>query len=197
MSCHSSRRRGGAATSGCWLWLILTLSAILLEAGCQPAPSAPVEQALAGTQPYEIEVVGSEDRWLVRYPGQPEPVETSGEELLGLQLHVPAQRLIRLALHSTDYIYTLELPERQLKEIAVPKLVFYLEFQSGLPSRSPLVGDHLCRGVVEELQGTLIVEPPGDLARWLRSQTPRPSTDAGRAVPPAASRPPRDRQPPV
>lgn len=149
---------------GCAVWVACWM------AGCQPAPVSPLEQALRGEGPYEIEIVGSEDRWLVRYPGQAEPVETAGEELLGLQLHVPAERAVRLALRSTDYIYTLELPAHQLKEIAVPKLVFYLDFQSGPPGRTPLVGDHLCRGVVEELQGNLIVEPVPELLQWLRSQ---------------------------
>ena len=147
-------------------------------AGCQPAPVSPLEQALRGEGPYEIEIVGSEDRWLVRYPGQAEPVETAGEELLGLQLHVPAERAVRLALRSTDYIYTLELPAHQLKEIAVPKLVFYLDFQSGPPGRTPLVGDHLCRGVVEELQGNLIVEPVPELLQWLRSQAGKAGASA-------------------
>jgi hypothetical protein len=105
-------------------------------------------------------------------------VETAGEELLGLQLHVPAERAVRLALRSTDYIYTLELPAHQLKEIAVPKLVFYLDFQSGPPGRTPLVGDHLCRGVVEELQGNLIVEPVPELLQWLRSQAGKAGASA-------------------
>ena len=147
-------------------------------AGCQPAPVSPLEQALRGEGPYEIEIVGSEDRWLVRYPGQAEPVETAGEELLGLQLHVPAERAVRLALRSTDYIYTLELPAHQLKEIAVPRLVFYLDFQSGPPGRTPLVGDHLCRGVVEELQGNLVVEPVPELLKWLRSQAGKAGASA-------------------
>ena len=159
---------------GCAVWVACWM------AGCQPAPVSPLEQALRGEGPYEIEIVGSEDRWLVRYPGQAEPVETAGEELLGLQLHVPAERAVRLALRSTDYIYTLELPAHQLKEIAVPRLVFYLDFQSGPPGRTPLVGDHLCRGVVEELQGNLIVEPVPELLQWLRSQAGKAGASAVR-----------------
>ena len=157
---------------GCAVWVACWM------AGCQPAPVSPLEQALRGDGPYEIEIVGSEDRWLVRYPGQAEPVETAGEELLGLQLHVPAERAVRLALRSTDYIYTLELPAHQLKEIAVPRLVFYLDFQSGPPGRTPLVGDHLCRGVVEELQGNLVVEPVPELLKWLRSQAGKAGASA-------------------
>ncbi|MFM8285529.1 MAG: hypothetical protein ACKOGA_02235 [Planctomycetaceae bacterium] len=183
MSRQVDDRHGGAPVRvwGAWgaLWLACWLT------GCRETPLSPVEQALHAEGPYEIEIVGSEDRWLVRYPGQAEPVETAGEELLGLQLHVPAERAVRLALRSTDYIYTLELPAYQMKEIAVPKLVFYLDFPSGPPARTPLVGDHLCRGVVEELQGTLIVEPVPELLRWLRSQAEAAgagSADAGAAA---------------
>ena len=176
MSDPSGECLGGALKrlwwGGCAVWVACWM------AGCQPAPVSPLEQALRGEGPYEIEIVGSEDRWLVRYPGQAEPVETAGEELLGLQLHVPAERAVRLALRSTDYIYTLELPAHQLKEIAVPRLVFYLDFQSGPPGRTPLVGDHLCRGVVEELQGNLIVEPVPELLQWLRSQAGKAGASA-------------------
>jgi len=163
-----SHSRGPSCLS---LWGILG-GILCLASGCRPAPVSPLHQALKGSGPFEIEILGSEDRWLVRYPGQSTPVETSGGELLGLEVHVPENRLIRLSLQSADYVYTLELPRWQLKEIAVPRLVFAMEFDSGPPSRSPLVGDHLCRGVVEELRGTLIVEPVGQLVEWLESQPP-------------------------
>ena len=84
-----------------------------------------------------------------------------------LELHVPAGRPVILRLHSTDYVYTLELPDWELKELAVPKLQFDLRFQTEAPGRFELVGDHLCGGVVETLQGALVVEPAPQLCRWL------------------------------
>jgi heme/copper-type cytochrome/quinol oxidase subunit 2 len=56
-----------------------------------------------------------------------------------------------------------------LKEIAVPKLRFDLRFQTAAPGRFELLGDHLCGGAVETLQGVLVVEPAQDLCQWLKA----------------------------
>lgn len=118
--------------------------------------------------PYRIEITGSEDRWIVQYPGLDCPLESAGDLIRSLELHVPTGREILLSLRSTDYIYTMELPNWQLKEIAVPKLEFQLRFTSGSAGRFELLGDHLCGGVVEELQGTLVVESAREVLLWLK-----------------------------
>lgn len=106
-----------------------------------------------------------------------QPLVTTGDAMTGLQLHVPVARPIVLILNSTDYVYTLELPDWKIKEIAVPKLEFRMEFRADDTGRFELVGDHLCRAEVQELRGTLVVESPSELIRWLRE---RPSPTAPR-----------------
>jgi len=135
-------------------------------------PAEPVSRecwhALAATD-YIIEITGGDNRWQVLYPGARQTRDSVGAEMSRLELHVPARRPVVLRLNSTDYIYTLELPDWELKELAVPKLRFDLRFQTAAPGRFELLGDHLCGGAVETLQGVLVVEPAQDLCQWLQA----------------------------
>ncbi|MCY2967226.1 MAG: hypothetical protein NT069_26925 [Planctomycetota bacterium] len=172
------------ACRGQWGIASLLLATVV---GCSPAVDStpervnrdPIAQCASadGETPYEIAITGSEDRWQVRYPGMEQPLVTTGDAMTGLQLHVPVARPIVLILNSTDYVYTLELPDWKIKEIAVPKLEFRMEFRADDTGRFELVGDHLCRAEVQELRGTLVVESPSELIRWLRE---RPSPTAPR-----------------
>lgn len=139
------------------------------------APSPECQHALAADE-YLIEITGSDNRWQVLYPGARRTVDSVGAEMARLELHVPAERPVVLRLNSSDYIYTLELPNWELKEIAVPKLKFDLRFQTAAPGRFELLGDHLCGGVVETLQGVLVVEPAPQLCRWLTERFRRTDT---------------------
>jgi heme/copper-type cytochrome/quinol oxidase subunit 2 len=133
----------------------------------QAAPPSPTCHHAFATDDYIIDITGSDNRWQVLYPGASQTIDSIGAEMARLELHVPTGRPVVLRLHSTDYVYTLELPDWELKEIAVPKLQFDLRFQTGAPGRFDLVGDHLCGGVVETLQGALVVESAAQLCRWL------------------------------
>lgn len=141
----------------------------------RPSPSPECRHALA-TNEYLIEITGSDNRWQVLYPGARQTVDSIGAEMARLELHVPAGRPVVLRLNSTDYVYTLELPHWELKEIAVPKLKFDLRFQTAAPGRFELLGDHLCGGVVETLQGVLVVETAPQLCLWLTETSRRAAT---------------------
>jgi cytochrome c oxidase subunit 2 len=150
--------------------LILLLLLWLVRLGPfqdDPAHSSLTCRHAHATDEYIIEITGGDNRWQVLYPGARQTVDSLGAEMARLELHVPAGRPVILRLHSTDYVYTLELPDWELKELAVPKLQFDLRFQTGAAGRFELVGDHLCGGVVETLQGALVVESAPQLCRWL------------------------------
>jgi heme/copper-type cytochrome/quinol oxidase subunit 2 len=162
------RLRQAALVLGGGLFLVLLMA--WLRGGSRavvPALGSAVCQHAFATDDYLIEITGGDNRWQVLYPGCRQTVDSLGAEMARLELHVPTGRRVVLRLHSTDYVYTLELPDWELKEIAVPKLQFDLRFDTAAPGRFELVGDHLCGGVVETLQGALVVEPAPQLCRWL------------------------------
>ncbi len=118
-------------------------------------------------EPYQIEITGSKDRWRVRYPG------VDGKNAIELSLnpwdvHVPLQKDVVFVLNSTDYVYTLTIPQYGLKEIAVPELEFRMKFHPLDAGSFEMVGDELCGDPYHKLrQGHLIVEPVDRFFKWL------------------------------
>ena len=121
-------------------------------------------------EPYGIEITGNENRWHVRYPGSDGRLAELGDGSIARDVHIPAQTDVVFVLKSDDYVYTLALPKYGLKEIAVPKLEFRMEFHSPDAGRFPLLGDQLCGEPHPELQGNLVVEPRDRFLRWLNDQ---------------------------
>ena len=152
-------------------WLAATLAGSASPHPTATLPSTACRHALAA-EDYVIDITGSDNRWQILYPGASQTIDSIGDAMARLELHVPEQRPIVLRLHSTDYVYTLELPHWELKEIAVPRLEFELRFHTTEAGRFDLVGDHLCGGVVETLQGALVVESPVQLCAWLDQSLP-------------------------
>lgn len=139
--------------------------------GCSPAssdaPHALPAPALPVPDPFRVELTGANFAWDVRYPDA-EGHQAAGKTIPnGRDVHVPVNTRVVLILKSTDYVYTLSIPEYGLKQIAVPDLEFQLEFRSGAVGRLDLLGEHLCGQADNDIQGELIVEPPDRMRPWL------------------------------
>ncbi|HLJ11714.1 MAG TPA: hypothetical protein VKU82_11020 [Planctomycetaceae bacterium] len=120
-------------------------------------------------EPYVIEITGNNDRWHVRYPGADGTQATAGNEVARRDVHVPLDMQIILKLKSRDFVYSLELPEYGLSQIAVPNLEFKMEFRATQAGRFAFEGDELCGDAHPELEGELIVEPRERFLEWLHS----------------------------
>ncbi|MEO8268220.1 MAG: hypothetical protein ABI557_00790 [Aureliella sp.] len=120
-------------------------------------------------QPLYIHLTGTEHQWQAEYSSR------SGDRILvGSDLHVAEGYPVVFILNSTDYIYTMAIPEFELKEIAVPKLEFRMAL---IPMRSgvfPLVGEELCGLPGQDGPGRLIVESPSEFRAWFDRLSTRP-----------------------
>ena len=85
-------------------------------------------------------------------------------------LHVPVKAHVEIMLKSLDYVYSLEVPQAGIKEIAVPEMTFTLRFEAEKVGRFRLPGDQLCGYSHPDLISTLIVDTQSDYRRWLDSQ---------------------------
>lgn len=122
------------------------------------------------SEPYCIEITGSDYRWHVRYPDCDGRLADAGEGPIVRDIHVPVQTDVVLVLKSDDYIYTLALPKYGLKEIAVPNLEFRMVLHPPDAGRFPLLGDELCGDPHPDLKGNLIVEPKDRFVKWITDQ---------------------------
>ena len=118
-------------------------------------------------KPLVIDIMGSEYRWHYRYPGPDETLGTADDIRRLGDLHLSMGTPVVLQLKSEDYIYTFKLPHIDRVKMAVPEIVFTLEFTPDSLGTFELEGDQMCGFSHESLKAKLIVETQEDFATWL------------------------------
>ena len=109
-----------------------------------------------------VRVTGKDYRWHFRYPGPDGTLDTADDVVTRKNLVLPVGTSTTLLLHSGDYLYTLALPRWALKEIAVPDMVFTLQFETDAVGTYELLGDQFCGYAHQDLMGKLIVQTHED-----------------------------------
>ena len=120
--------------------------------------------------PLPIEVVGDDYYWFVRYPGADGQLHTQDDVEDTTNLHLPVATETHIKITSRDYLYTFGLPSLGISQVAVPDLMFGLEFTMNSVGTYELEGDQLCGFSHESLMGEIIVQSREDFINWLRSQ---------------------------
>ena len=165
------------------LWLVVVLLLIMALGACNSPPGVGTqtstcrendrEKVTATTTPqpqgpFTVEITGEEFQWHIRYPGPDGQLGTSDDIHALRNMHLPVKTKTKINLTSRDYIYTLVFPNRELREIAVPDMVFSLEFESETTGTFDLIGDQFCGYAHPDLLGKLVVQTHRDFDVWLR-----------------------------
>ena len=157
---------------------LLFLATLTFSAGCTETPK-PSNGNSQLWQPdaqgvLKIDITGDDFRWHIRYPGSDGELASDDDILARRHLHIPLGTKIRLRLLSRDYVYTLNLPDFTIREIAVPDLEFFLEFQVDKAGTYELRCDQMCGNTQMNMNGTLVVESPREFNRWLAERRASP-----------------------
>lgn len=154
----------------------MAFAILLLTIGCQqngPQPDKKTATATASEtktwDKLELEVVGHEFQWQLRYPGSDKQLGTADDLLAIRNLHLPENAQVTLLLKSKDYLYTYSIPHFHKQEIAVPDMTFRLELPTGKPAQYPFRGDQFCGYSHPQLSGQLVVESAEEFNEWLNS----------------------------
>ena len=131
--------------------------------GCESEAVVPVREV-------KIEMTGHDFKWNSRYAGTDGKLDTDDDIHAKQILHVPLDAEVEIVLKSLDYLYSLEVPLAEKKEIAVPDLTFSLNFKADKLGTFEMPGDQMCGYTHPDLMGTLIVESQEDYARWLKTK---------------------------
>lgn len=131
-------------------------------------------------EPFPVMLIGGDRRWHVEYPS----LGVSPADSMALSdIHVPANRRVVFVLKSTDFLYTFEIPQQKLKEIAAPGLEFRLTLGPSPPGRLGFVGEPMCGDPHTAMAGDIILEPSDRFFAWLKSRgEPRPADTVSRTA---------------
>ncbi|MCI0340040.1 MAG: cytochrome c oxidase subunit II [Planctomycetales bacterium] len=179
-----------------WSWALLPVLALTVasEVGVLviggPAWSQIYGETPAGA--LEIEVVGKQFEWLVRYPGKDGRFGRTAAELVhdvrnpvGLDkkdpaasddvvlrgaLHLPEGRPVVVRLRSLDVLHSFAIPELRVKQDIVPGHLGRTQFRPVRAGSYELACAELCGLGHYRMSGKVVVEPAPEFERWLREQ---------------------------
>lgn len=159
---------GLGLAAGCWT---ATNENAALQATKSP-PSKPKPLVQQSNGPLLVQAESREYGWVFRYAGKDRRLDTPDDILSAQRLRLPADRQVRLLVTSVDYICTFEAPELQLRKVAVPGIIFPLDFQTGPRGRFEIVADPMCgmRFLVSPRPADVVVESPRSFEGWRRQQ---------------------------
>jgi len=109
-----------------------------------------------------------------RYPGKDQVLPSADDRYGSTDLYVPAAAVVRLILKSHDYVYTVEIQEVGIYEIAAPDLTFELQFTAPESGTYALLGSQMCGYAHPQLLGELIVQSPAEFSRTMKRLSPIP-----------------------
>jgi cytochrome c oxidase subunit 2 len=123
-----------------------------------------------GTAALTIGIVASRWNWRLRYPGG--VVQTGDGDERPATLVVPAQRLVRFRLTSSDVVHALWIPALRAKFDAVPGYTdgFELRFVRGLDYSTARCSE-FCGVLHDEMRLRIDVRSPAAFAAWLNRRS--------------------------
>ncbi len=179
-----------------WLWALIPVAfmAVASEVGVLLI-GQPVWHQLYGEAEHdaiEIEVVGKQFEWVVRYPGKDgEFGKTDPEEVhetrnpLGLVeedpaatddiisrgvLHLPTDRMASIRLRSHDVQHSFSVPSFRVKQDLVPGTMTHTQFVPTKEGEYEIACAELCGLGHYKMRGLAIVKTQAEFDNWLASQ---------------------------
>lgn len=109
---------------------------------------------------YEIRVVGKSWLWEFHY----ENGHVSSNEL-----HVPAERPVKLVMSSDDVIHSFYIPDFRVKKDVLPNRYTHVWFEAFEPGESVVFCTEYCGTAHSQMIATTIVHSPEDFETWLET----------------------------
>ncbi len=134
------------------------------------------EQTAKTISELDAELTGHDYRFHFRYPGEDRLLDTKDDRFGIRNLYVPEDAIVQLRLNSRDFIYTIEIPEFDVYEVAVPDLSFDVRFVASPVGSHKLLGSQMCGYDHAELLGKLIVQPVAEFERTMQRLSTSPLT---------------------
>ncbi|HYE91345.1 MAG TPA: cytochrome c oxidase subunit II [Terriglobales bacterium] len=130
---------------------------------------------------FVVEVNAKQFNWQVRYPGADGKFGTEDDKQFLDELHVPANKPIRVVLKSQDVIHSFFVPSFRIKQDAVPGREIQAWFDATKPGKYEWPCAELCGFGHSGMKGWVYVHTPADYAKWaaenLKAEGPAPAQE--------------------
>jgi cytochrome c oxidase subunit 2 len=180
-----------------WIWILAPVALILLADIVFDHKSNRIWAQVFWKIPQQsfiVEVTGEQFAWSLRYPGKDGKLGRSDLKLinddntLGIdpedpaskddifipagqgELHLPLNHPVLFLLHSKDVLHSFSVPFARLKMDCVPSMTTRLWFTPTKAGTYEFSCAELCGLGHYKMRGVLVVEPMGDLKRWMEEQ---------------------------
>ena len=166
-------------------WLLVPCFVVLLLDLWIDERGAGVWNKVKGQRPpadVQVQMTGKQFNWEVVYPGPDGQFGTADDLQLENDLHVPAGKVVEVALQSRDVIHSFFLPHLRLKQDAVPGREIPAWFIATKPGRYEIPCAELCGFGHSGMKGWLTVHTPEEYQQWVQEHWP-----AAEAKAPSAS----------
>ena len=133
-----------------------------------------VAQGHAPADALPLRVTAKQFEWNVTYPGPDERLDTADDFQKTNQLHVPADRAVRIELSSEDVIHSFFLPDFRVKQAAVPGMKIGVWFQAMTPGEYELACAELCGLGHYSMNASVTVHETAAFQSWVSEQGVQP-----------------------
>ena len=156
---HSSMHQAVAAEDS-----LASLAAVPISTEAPPAREwGGIGPAGGAVDALPVEVTALQFAFIFHYP---EGNITSGE------LHVPANRPIKLEMEARDVIHAFWVPQFRLKQDVIPGQLTVLSFTATRPGSYPIVCAELCGPYHGGMRSTVVVHEAEDYEAWFNKNAP-------------------------
>jgi cytochrome c oxidase subunit II len=136
------------------------------------------DEVKENTPPGDVQVMitGKQFNWEITYPGPDGKFETADDVQIDNDLHVPVNKVVRIALGSKDVIHSFFVPQLRLKQDALPGRRIPVWFQATKPGKYEIPCAELCGFGHSGMKGQLIVHDAAGYEAWKNEQWPPAGT---------------------
>lgn len=130
-----------------------------------------------------VQVTAKQFNWEIVYPGPDGKFGTADDYQVDNDLHVPANKVVHVLLHSRDVIHSFFLPALRLKQDALPGREIVVWFDATKPGEYEIPCAELCGFGHSGMKGTLTVHDPASYEAWQKEHWPATSAQLAMTEP--------------
>lgn len=118
----------------------------------------------------EVRVTAKQFGWEFLYPGPDGKFDTADDKLFEGDMHVPADKVVRLYLRGKDVIHSFYVPVLRLKQDAVPGREIIAWFEATKTGKYEIPCAELCGVGHSGMKGWLTIHAAEDYEKWVQTQ---------------------------